>query len=121
MEHPIVHIEMATINPEGASRFYAEVFGWQMHHYAEFDYTSFDAAPGPGGAFPRVDNQMYKPGDVLIYIGTDDIDGTLAQIQAAGGKIIVPKSEVPGFGWFAIFSDPTGSRAALWSGSGQGG
>lgn len=113
-EHPVVHIEFASSDPRASSKFFADVFGWNIVHNEEFDYTMFDAPPGPGGAFPRVDGETYNPGDVLVFIGTDDIEGTLARIEAAGGKTIAPKMEVPSMGWFAIFSDPTGNRLALW-------
>jgi predicted enzyme related to lactoylglutathione lyase len=28
----------------------------------------------------------------------------------------VPKTEIPGMGWYAIFSDPTGNRIGLFTG-----
>jgi len=114
-EHPIVHIGIATTDPQVASKFYAEVFGWKIGRKEENDYTMFDAPPGPEGGFPRVDGETFKPGDILVYIDTDDIEGTLARIEAAGGKTIQPKTAIPGAGWFAIFSDPTGNRLALYT------
>ena len=55
------------------------------------------------------------PGDVLIYIGTDDIEASLAKIQALGGKVVAPKTEIPQTGWFAIFTDPTGNKIGLYT------
>src|SRR5262245_46143037 len=113
--HPIVHIEFATTDPQAASKFYGDLFGWEIQNVPEMNYVMFAATGGPGGGFPQADNEMYKPGDVLVYIGTDDIDATLARIEALGGKTLMPKTEIPGSGWFGIFSDPTGARAALYT------
>jgi predicted enzyme related to lactoylglutathione lyase len=33
---------------------------------------------------------------------------------AQGGKILAPKTEIPGMGWFAFFADPNGNRLALY-------
>lgn len=117
-DHPIVHIEIAANDPGAAGQFYANLFGWNVQPIPEMNYVTFEAKPGPGGAFPAVDNETYKPGDVLVFVSTDDIDATLARAESLGGRTVVPKSEVPGYGWFGIFSDPTGNRIGLWTGTG---
>ena len=77
---------------------------------------TFAAEPGPGGAFPKVDDEMYKPGDVLLYVATQDIEATLSKAESLGAKVLVPKTEIPGIGWYAIFTDPAGARMALFTG-----
>ncbi len=57
----------------------------------------------------------YKLGEVLIYVSTDDIDATLARVEALSGKTLEPKTEIPHTGWFAIFADPAGKRIALYT------
>ena len=114
--HPIVHIELAANNSESAGKFYADAFGWKIEAVPQFNYATFEAKPGPGGGFVSVGGpSQFKPGDVLIYIGTDDIDASLAQVNKLGGKTITPKSEIPGVGWYAIFSDPTGNKIGLYT------
>jgi predicted enzyme related to lactoylglutathione lyase len=114
--HPIVHIEVVSKDPHATGDFYKEVFGWKIDVDEKFDYVQFSAEPGPGGGFPPADAQQnIKPGDVLLYIDTDDIEATLARIEACGGKTLAPKSEIPGIGWFAIFSDNNGNRLALYT------
>jgi predicted enzyme related to lactoylglutathione lyase len=111
---PIVHIELVTNDPKAAGQFYQEVFGWKLDLDQTFDYLQFTAEGGPGGAFikPDADN---AGASAVIYLGSDDIDADLARVQAAGGTVVVPKTEIPNTGWFAIFSDPTGSRMALYA------
>jgi len=114
--HSIVHIEIPASDPATASKFYADLFDWKIQVDPSFDYHMFQADPGPGGGFVKIgDDPTYKPGEVLIYISTDDIDATLARIESHGGKTLQPKTEIPNTGWFAIFSDPTGNRLALYT------
>ncbi len=113
--HPIVHIEISGTDPKASASFYEKIFGWKIEYDPKFDYSMFDVHPGPGGGFVKVDGEMYKTGDVLVYIGVEDIPATLAAIEAAGGKSLVPKTEIPGMGWFAIFLDPAGTRMALYT------
>ena len=40
-------------------------------------------------------------------------------VEARGGKTILPKTEIPGVGWFAFFADPTGNQVALFKGKDQ--
>jgi hypothetical protein len=112
---PIVHIEIVSRDPRASGDFYKEVFGWKIEVDEKFDYVQFSADPGTGGAFPAADEQQgMKPGDVILYIGVEDIEATLARIEACGGKTLLPRTEIPGIGWFAIFNDPTGNRLALY-------
>jgi uncharacterized protein len=52
----------------------------------------------------------------LAYVSTDDIDATLAHVEALGGKTLLPKTEIPHNGWFAFFADPAGNRIGLYTG-----
>lgn len=114
-KHPIVHIEIASKDPQATANFYSTLFDWKIETDENAGYVMFQGEPGPGGGFPKIDNQMYKPGDVVVYIETDDIDATLKKIVAQGGKVLAPKTEIPKMGWFAFFADPNGNRLALFA------
>lgn len=114
-KHPIVHIEIPAKDPSAAGKFYQDLFGWDIRDLPEMNYTTFMAQDTLGGGFPLLDPAMYQPGEVVIYIETDDIDATLDEITAAGGKILLPKSKIAGTGWFAFFADPTGNRIGLYT------
>lgn len=125
--HPIVHIEFSAKDPQAASTFYAEAFGWQVQTDPHYNYHMFQAEGGPGGGFVQADTpadggtMRYKPGEVLVYIGSDDIDADLRKVQALGGEVVVTKTEIPQVGWFGVFRDPTGNKVALFTGTtGQG-
>lgn len=118
-KHSFVHVEFAAKDPKAASEFYKALFDWKIEAAPDMDYVMFDVEPAPGGGFPKVDGETYNPGDVIVYVSTDDIEASLAKVEELGGKTLLPKTEIPGMGWFAFFSDPTGNRVGLYSGSSE--
>jgi predicted enzyme related to lactoylglutathione lyase len=39
-------------------------------------------------------------------LDVEDIETTLEQVKARGGKVLQEKGPIPGIGWFAMFADP---------------
>ena len=113
----IVHIEIPLNAVDKDTQFYADVFGWEIQPIPEMDYTMF-ASGNVGGGFMPV-GEHYQPGDVLVYLGSEDIEADLKRIEAAGGKTVMPKTEIPNTGWFGVFTDPTGNRLALYTSMGN--
>lgn len=118
--HPIVHIEFPAHDTKAAGAFYAAVFDWKVETDSAFDYTMFQAEGGPAGGFvqtgPAAEPGMLstQPGDILLYIATNDIESSLRTVEMHGGSMVQPKTEIPGVGWFAVFTDPTGNRVGLF-------
>lgn len=110
----IVHIEIPTKNAKASAEFYEKLFGWHIERDEEMDYTMFDPHEGPGGGFSNV-GENTQPGEVLIYVGSDDIEADLKQAEALGGTTIMEKSEIPNTGWFGMFKDPTGNTIGLYT------
>ena len=104
----IQHIEWTTRDPGRLRTFFAGVFDWQFRE-AMPGYTMID---GVGGIFDAPDPQM--PVGVTPYVNVTDLTEKERRITAAGGRIHKSKQEVPGRGWFTIFSDPDGNMLALW-------
>src|SRR5205085_6956572 len=72
--HPIVHIDIPTVQGRDSAEFYAKTFDWKLEHAPEFDYWQFAAEGGPGGGFMQVGEQGAKINQLVVYIGTDDIE-----------------------------------------------
>ena len=113
-KHKISQLEVSAANREEAVSFFEQVFGWNMEYVPEMDYSMANTGQDFLVGINPV-KEDYPAGTVTFYIDTDDIDATLAEIETHGGKTIQGKSEVPGFGWFAFFSDPTGNLLGLWT------
>lgn len=110
----IVHIEIPARDVPAAARFYQDLFGWKITSIPEMDYTMWEPGEMPGGGFSPLGEQV-KPGDVLIYIDSEDIDADLKRVVELGGEVLMPKTEIPQTGWFGMFRDPTGNTIALYT------
>lgn len=111
--HEIVWVEIPSADRKASAAFYSSLFGWEIDNsMEEMNYTMFTPPGGPGGGFPEL-GDGFEPGDITVSVSTDDIDATLAQVESLGGKTVMPRTEIPGVGWYAIFEDPTGNNIAL--------
>jgi uncharacterized protein len=114
-EHKIVHVDIPAQDPQAASRFYAEFFGWQMHPLPSMEYIRFQAPNGMTGGFVGLGGSMqHKVGELLVYMESEDIDGDLQKAEQLGGKVIIPKTEIPNTGSFGVLEDPAGNRIGLF-------
>jgi len=110
----IVHIEIPSADLKASGEFYKALFGWKITPVPEMNYMLWEPTEAPGGGFTPL-GEGTQPGDVLIYVDSADIEADLKKAEMLGGRMIVPKSEIPGVGWFGIFTDPTGNRIALYT------
>ena len=110
----IVHIEIPSRNYEESGKFYAELFGWKITPMPEMNYMLWEPAEGPGGGFSPL-GELLKVGEILIHVYSDDVDADLKKAESLGAKIVSPKQEIPGVGWFGIFEDLTGNKIALYT------
>ena len=90
--HPIVHVEIPASDLKEASKFYTEVFGWQIDTSTMEEYPMFAAEGGPGGGFVKLGDMAHSVGRPLLFIGTDDIDASLAAVEAHGGKTVMART-----------------------------
>jgi predicted enzyme related to lactoylglutathione lyase len=108
-----VHMEIPADDRDAAARLYSEIFGWTYQHMEEpAPYTVFETDSFGGGFNPVGD--YAKPGDVRLYIDSDNIEADCEKIKSAGGTILGEKTEIPGMGHFIMWQDPTGNTLALW-------
>jgi predicted enzyme related to lactoylglutathione lyase len=105
MPNPICHWELMVRDPKKARAFYKQVFDWRFEDQPGGEYTLIQTGSEPGGGL------MLKPpaapaSALNVYFSVDSIDATLRKVVEAGGTVVVPKTEVPGMGRFAMFLDP---------------
>jgi predicted enzyme related to lactoylglutathione lyase len=122
-KHAISWFEIPTKDINRAQKFYETIF--------EIAMTPLDLPQIKMRLFP-IENQMniggalvhndefYKPSSThgpLVYLnGNPDLKNILDRLEAAGGKIIVPKTQIsPDYGHMAVFIDSEGNRVALHS------
>ena len=49
----------------------------------------------------------------MNYIAVESVDEYLKKIEELAGRVVVPKMEVPGVGWWALALDPDGFQFAI--------
>ena len=110
----IVHIEIPSDDDAKAAKFYHDLFGWKIEREEAMGYTMWEPTKGPGGGFSPI-SETVKPGNVLIYVDSADIESDLKEVEKLGGVIVTHKTEIPQIGWFGVFKDPTGNMIALYT------
>ena len=116
MAQPIVHFEIMGRDPIQLQTFYAELFGWnigepaaEMGFYGMVDGQSSGL---PGGIGQEPDGASR----VTLYVQVPDLQATLDQAVARGGKVVMPPTEIPGVVTLAQFADPSGNVIGLVKG-----
>ena len=51
---------------------------------------------------------------IMIYVGVDSVTEYSNKVERLGGRVIKQKTDVPGYGWFAICTDTENNGFALW-------
>jgi predicted enzyme related to lactoylglutathione lyase len=114
MKHQIVHFEIPADDVKRAQTFYGELFGWQFSSPPGFDdYWGVDLGEDASHGIGMMARQNPAHGPTS-YIGVESVADTLAQVEQLGGKVLVPRSPVPGMGWFANCQDTEGNVFGLW-------
>jgi predicted enzyme related to lactoylglutathione lyase len=96
-----------------AAAFYSSVFGWEFTDANSEGYSTFSTGPsGIGGGIYRA-QKVAAGGGVVMYVLVDDVDDYCKKVSLAGGTVIVPKSAIPGTGWYAHIKDIDGNLIGL--------
>lgn len=113
-------IELGTNDPDGAKKFYTELFGWQAE----------DTPAGPDMVYTMLRirgldvGAMYKQGAEETahgipphwnsYVAVASADDAAAKAKALGGNILADAFDVMDVGRMAIVQDPLGATFQVW-------
>jgi predicted enzyme related to lactoylglutathione lyase len=109
-----VWYELITPDPDAAGKFYSAVTGWKFSERVpgDQDYRMIGRSDGGfAGGVLKLTDDMRQHGARPIwlgYIGVDDVDATVASIEAKGGKALMPAFDIPQ-GRIAMVADPQGN------------
>ncbi len=104
-----------------AKAFYENIFTIQMHEMemGEMKVAFFPAEPKSGKANGCIaKSTMHKPsteGSVIYLNANPEMSNVLGKIEAAGGKVVLPKTAIGPNGFMAHFIDTEGNKVALHS------
>ena len=105
--------ELLTTDADAAQAFYTDVVGWKIGDSGMpgMDYRFVHAGDTPVGGLMQLSDEMLAGGARPIWLGyveAGDVDATIDRIEAAGGKTLVPATDIPDVGRFAMLADPQG-------------
>ena len=116
MTNTINWFEIPTIDLERAARFYEVVLGAPLKREL-FGGKRLAAFQGEEESVrgALVHDQQRRPvGDgALVYLHAPDLDASLALIEAAGGNVVLPKTDVGAPGFIALVRDTEGNVVGL--------
>jgi len=122
-----VHFEIPATDIEKLRKFYSDLFGWKIEKmdpsgteaamaYYVIATVPLDKKGNPTS--PAVFGGMYKkqmPDQKPVnYISVESVDEYSKKVAALGGKVVVPKMEIKGMGWFALAVDPEGNELGIF-------
>lgn len=123
MQHAISWFEIPSSNLERATKFYETIFGVQliamdtpnirMRLFPLEDMSGIGGAVVDSGGFHK---PSLTDGPLIYLNGNPDVQNILDKVEAAGGKIMVPKTEIsPEYGHMTVIIDTEGNRIGLHS------
>ncbi len=113
--------EISVLDFDRAVKFYSDIFSYPSMHKMDLGGLQMAIFPmegdGVGGALCQ--HESYKPSQegVVIYLNANpDLSTPLSKVEAAGGKVVMPKKQIsPEIGFMAIIIDSEGNRVAFHS------
>ena len=114
---PLCHFDIPASDYETMKRFYQGVFGWTFERDGESSEgwsinfgSQQQAGPVTGGIVPR--SAPTQP--IGCHFLVSSVDESSDKIQELGGVVFVPRSAVPGKGFYACCLDPEGNYFVIW-------
>jgi predicted enzyme related to lactoylglutathione lyase len=110
----VVHFEIPSDDVERAKKFYNSLFGWKLEKMpGDMEYwmgsTNDEQTIGVG-----VMKRQQPQQTIANYIDVSSVDESAKKVEKLGGKVKVPKTEVPGMGWFVVCMDTENNMFGLW-------
>ena len=112
----VIHFDILADDPQRAIKFYQQVFGWKIEKWGSptMDYwlvsTGDPKEPGIDGGLGKRSNPQEGSHNT---ISVSSVDEFAVKIAAGGGKVLMPKSPIPGVGYMALCADTEGNKFGI--------
>jgi len=119
MANQVVWFEIPAQDLERAMKFYGAAFGWTFERN-EMGPMKLAMLPsgdmdtyGTCGALVQAPGYDPSPNGPVVYVGCEDVAAQVARIERAGGRVVVPRTDIGPYGFFAHFVDSEGNRIGV--------
>lgn len=111
-----VWTELLTDDVDRGVGFYADLLDLQPSTMDMGDFEYRMLGRGEQGDMGIVAPQTDRgPSHWTNYLHVEDVDAAAAKVEPAGGKVIVPPTDLPGVGRFSLVADPSGATVNLFT------
>jgi predicted enzyme related to lactoylglutathione lyase len=119
MANALTWFEIPTLDMDRAVRFYETVLGVTLKRevFGGTPHALFPAGQSDAGG-ALIHDGLRKPSaeGTLIYLdAAGKLDSCLERLRAAGGVLVLPKTDIGDPGFIAVFRDTEGNAVALHS------
>jgi predicted enzyme related to lactoylglutathione lyase len=110
-------VDLSTSDPDGAKRFYGELFGWDAEDAGPVEET------GGYGFFTLRGRKVTGIGPLMaegqpvawsVYVSTDDIEAMATRARQSGGMVVAEPMDVMDAGRLAFFVHPAAGAIGAW-------
>jgi len=111
-----VWFELLTNDVDASVAHYTEVLGWKPRtmDMGDFEYKML-GRNDKGHCGVVKPQQRDVPSHWSAYIAVENVDATAAKVEKAGGKVLVPPTDLPSVGRFALIADPEGATLNIFA------
>ena len=104
----VVHFEIPFEDKQRAMKFYTDSFGWQLADMPQMNYVMASTVDVDQNHMPK------EAANPTIYVGVQSVESAIKKVEAAGGKVVTPKTPIPGMGAYARIADTEGNVLSLF-------
>ncbi len=114
-----IYFEIQVDDPQRATKFYSQVFGWKFSEVKGLPiaYWTIETGGSRGGLLPRPAPK--PPGQTgtnafVCSLEVENFDATASMIEQQGGIVALGKFSVPNTCWQGYFVDPEGNTFGIF-------
>ncbi len=113
-----VWAELASTNPEGAKKFYCDMFGWSFADMPmpQGVYTIFSCEGEDTAALYATDQPRSSWG---VYFNAPELETATEKAKQLGATVVMPPTDIGPPGAMSMIKDPQGVTLSLWKAKGK--
>ena len=114
--------EIYVSDMDRANKFYGTILGKALNKMPVpeelgmemWAFPWIDDATNAAGALVKSEMGQPSSSGTIVYFDSEDCS-ELGKVEEAGGRILLPKTPVEGFGYFSLISDTEGNTVGFFS------
>ena len=122
----IVHFDIPSDNIERSKEFYNDLFGWKFDKWSgsdampeglEYWLISTMDDKGNNALGGGMGKRQSPQQQITNFIDVKSVDEYSSKAERLGGKVVVPKTSVPGMGYYAVCLDTENNSFGIFESS----